>query len=155
MIFMCLNQLVMTITFSLKRNVAQLLPRSIERILVAWILYFLSIYCIHRDLLSSCFALCSLASSYMLFLPNNFMSVILSPIFKKGCAIIRFNSYSSIALGHYISKVYDILILNTLFHHLDTTDNQFGYKCLFVFKEIIDNYTHRYSNIYCCFFRCK
>ena len=90
------------------------------------------------------------------------MSVVLSPIFKKECAIISFNSYSPIALANYISKVYEILIRDRLFHHLATTDNQFEYKknsstgkCLFVFKEIIDNYTRRDSNVYCCFFRCK
>ena len=91
-------------------------------------------------------------------LPSAFMPVLISPIFKKGGSVSDIDSYRPIALANCISKLYEALLRDKIFNHLQTSFSQFGYKrklgtdmCLYTFKEIIDCYNRRDSNIYCCF----
>ena len=105
-------------------------------------------------------SLCRLFNSFLLhgYLPNSFMSVLISPIHKKGGSVCDMDSYRPIALANCLSKLYEALLRDKMLEYLNTSYNQFGYKqklgtemCLFAFKEIIDCYNKLDSNIYCCF----
>ena len=104
--------------------------------------------------------LCKVFNSFLLhgYLPNSFMSVVISPTFKKGGFANDVDSYRPIALANCISKIYEALLRDKLISYLQTNYNQFGYKqklgtemCLYAFKEIVDCYNKLDSNIYCCF----
>ena len=104
--------------------------------------------------------LCKLFNSFLLhgYLPSSFMSVLISPVFKKGGSICDPDSYRPIALANCLSKIYEALLRDKIIDYLSTSCNQFGYKqklgtemCLYTFKEIIDCYNKFDSNIYCCF----
>ena len=92
------------------------------------------------------------------YLPSSFMSVVISPTFKKGGSAGDIDSYRPIALANCISKIFEALLRDKMIDYLQTSNNQFGYKqklgtemCLYAFKEIIDCYNKLDSNIYCCF----
>ena len=104
--------------------------------------------------------LCKLFNCFLVhgYLPESFMSVMISPVFKKKGSICDMDAYRPIALANSLSKLYEALIRDKIIIYLSTSCNQFGYKqklgtemCLFAFKEIVDCYNKLDTNIYCCF----
>ena len=104
--------------------------------------------------------LCKMLNSFLVhgFLPENFMTVMLKPIFKKGGSLCDWNAYRPIALANCISKLFEKLLRNKLYEYLYSCANQYGYKkksgtelCLYTFKQIVDCYNAAGSNVYCCF----
>ena len=104
--------------------------------------------------------LCKLFNCFLMhgYLPESFMSVLISPVFKKKGSICDIDAYRPIALANCLSKLYEALMRDKIIIYLSTSNNQFGYKrklgtemCLFAFKEIVDCYNKLDTNIYCCF----
>ena len=93
------------------------------------------------------------------FLPDNMMSVILVHIIKdKSGQISDIKNYRPIALASFVSKLFEILLVNRMSSFLNSFDNQLGFNkkhstdmCVYVFKELISRYKSLGSNIFTCF----
>ena len=92
-------------------------------------------------------------------LPTNFMNTAIIPIIKdKKGDISSSDNYRSMAITSIISKIFELILLKRHGHLLETTSNQFGFKCshgtencIFVMKQVIDFYLSNGSPIYVCF----
>jgi len=63
------------------------------------------------------------------FVPNEVMTVLISPILKKKNAdISKSSNYRPIAIATTFSKIFELLLLAKCENMLRTTDNQFGFK---------------------------
>ena len=93
------------------------------------------------------------------FLPDHLISNILIPIIKdKSSNVIDKGNYRPIALSSVISKVLEVLLLDSMEYYLFTSDNQFGFKskhsthqCIYILKELIEFYRSHNSPMYLCF----
>ena len=82
------------------------------------------------------------------FLPDSMLSVVLVPVIKYKCGKINdSDNYRPIALASVMSKIVEKVILRRTSSFLITSCNQFGFKsklgtdmCIYVLKDIVDNY---------------
>ena len=83
----------------------------------------------------------------------------ITPIVKnKKVSINDSNNYRGIALSSILSKLVDIIILQSQTKELQSSDLQYGYKqksstvqCSFVVNEVINYYCMNDSNVYATF----
>ena len=93
------------------------------------------------------------------FLPDGLMESVIVPIIKNPKGVISSrDNYRPIAITSVFSKLIENLILDRYRTMLQTTDNQFGYKCnsstdlcIFTLKQIVDYYRNNGSPTYLCF----
>ena len=93
------------------------------------------------------------------YLPPKFMDTLLIPIVKDKKGIITDgDNYRPIAITSIASKVLELLILESFYHKLVTTNNQFGFKhglstelCIFSLRQVIDYYMSMSSPVYICY----
>ena len=79
------------------------------------------------------------------FIPDEMMTVILSPILKKrGLDPKLKQNYRPIALATLLSKIFEKLVLLSTINELSTISNQFGFKrrseceqCIYTLRQII------------------
>ena len=91
--------------------------------------------------------------------PSCFLSSRIVPIPKNpNGSLNSIENYRGISLCNTLSKVLDILILNKYSDSLSSSNFQLGFKqkhstviCTNIFKEIINYYFDRGTNVYCCF----
>ena len=63
------------------------------------------------------------------FLPGSMLAVVLVPIIKhKNGRIDRIDNYRPIALASVVSMVVEMILLDRIYHFLETCPNQFGFK---------------------------
>ena len=82
------------------------------------------------------------------FLPDSTLSVVLVPAIKdKAGKISSKDTYRHIALASVISKLVEVIVLDSIKIYMNTNPNQFGFKrkhgtdkCIYVLKESIDVY---------------
>ena len=90
--------------------------------------------------------------------PNLRLSTIIPIVKNKKASINDSNNYRGIALSSILSKLVDIIILQSQTKELQSSDLQFGYKqksstvqCSFVVNEVINYYCMNGSNVYATF----
>ena len=92
------------------------------------------------------------------FLPDDILHSVIVPIPKntKGNMSCSDN-YRGIALCSPLSKLFECIILNQFSSCLNSSENQFAFKhehstviCATVFKETVQYYRNRNSNVYAC-----
>ena len=97
------------------------------------------------------------------FSPSNLLSATIIPIPKdKRKSLNNSTNYRGIALSSVISKVLDLVILNTNRHVLDTCELQFGFKskhsttqCTYVINEIVQYYINNDTNVFVMMLDCS
>ena len=93
------------------------------------------------------------------YIPDGFMKTVLLPIIKsKTGEMHNVNNYCSIALVTSCSKLFELILLDSINVYLQTTNNQFGFKsihatdmCIFTLKNVINYYRRLDSPVYTCF----
>ena len=85
--------------------------------------------------------------SYIISIPKN----------NKG-SLTTSNNYRGISLCNALTKVLDLIVIDKHHYLLNSSHLQFGFKsnhstaqCVTVFKEVINHYLNRNTNVYCCF----
>ena len=97
------------------------------------------------------------------YLPGPLMDVLINPLLKsKSKDSSDKNNYRPIAIATAISKLVELILMEKLHEHLDTTDYQFGFKAqhgtelaIFTMKQTISYYNNRNSPVYLCFLDAK
>ena len=97
--------------------------------------------------------------TYIHFLPEAMISVVLVPIVKnKSASICSKSNYRPIALASIVSKVLEKIIYDRIAVYLTTCSNQFGFKAkhstdmtIYALKEAVLKYRSLNSNVYSCF----
>ena len=108
--------------------------------------------CVHLSLLFTGFLLHG-------HLPALFMNSAIVPLIKnKSGDSSDKGNYRPIALVTPCSKIFERLLLDSIDHHLVTSDNQFGFKrdhstdlCIYTLKSVIQAYKDLNSPVYTCF----
>ena len=93
------------------------------------------------------------------FLPGAFMDCTIVPLIKnRNGDLSDTNNYRAIALSNAISKLFELLILESIVTNSDYDDFQFGFKphhstglCTNVLKNTIDYYRRNGSHVFTCF----
>ncbi len=93
------------------------------------------------------------------FLPDNMISVILTPVIKnKTGKITSKDNYRPIALASVISKVLENVLFTRLEYYVLTNANQFGFKskhgtdmCIYTLNEMVLKYRRLNSTMFLCF----
>ncbi len=92
--------------------------------------------------------------------PDDLLTASITPLVKdKHGNYCDSTNYSGIAFTSYITKIYDIIIINKYHNHLDTSSLQITFKTnhstmicnLITKKEIVTYYINRGSKVYSCF----
>ena len=115
------------------------------------------LYCSNR--MHSLLAMCLTGFFVHGHLPDSMLAVVLVPIIKdRAGRIDQLDNYRPIALASVLSKVVESIILSRISMYLQTLPNQFGFKsklgtdtCIYVLKEIIDNYSRLNGCTFMCF----
>ena len=115
------------------------------------------LYCSNR--MHSLLAMCLTGFFVHGHLPDSMLAVVLVPIIKdRAGRIDQLDNYRPIALASVLSKIVESIILSRISMYLQTLPNQFGFKsklgtdtCIYVLKEIIDNYCRLNGCTFMCF----
>ena len=92
-------------------------------------------------------------------LPVSCLKTVISPVIKNTIADVSdANNYRPIDVSTIFSKLFEHVILHFISFHLQTSDNQFGFKakhgtdlCAFLLKQSIASYVNQNTPVYAAF----
>ncbi len=104
-------------------------------------------------------AMCCIGFLIHVFLPDNMILVILTPVIKnKTGKITSKDNYRRIVLASVISKVFENVLFTRLEYYVLTKAKQFGFKskhgtdmCIYALKEMVLKYRSLNSTMFLCF----